>query len=307
MAIRIQTRMTAVCGLTTLALLGGCGGGGRQAVAPEPAPAVKQLTATETIFEANPTYAPDGSGILYESDATGNREIWLLPTGGGAARQLTNNAGEDTAPYWLPDGSGFVFESTRSGTKSIWRLDLTHPGSEPVQITDDAGDDGSPAVSPDGTLVVYESNRGWPGGQDLWLSPIGGGTPVRLTVSVDGSYDRTADWSPDGETIVFESNRKNGASALYTIPAKGGPLTQLTPLAGYEGHPAWSRDGRRVAYESSVSGTMEVWCIDADGANARRLTSEGGYWPRWHPGGRRLVYCNWGAQAPNLWEITIQP
>jgi Tol biopolymer transport system component len=233
-------------------------------VAPTPEATIKQLTATDAVYEANPIYAPDGSAILFESDATGNREIWLLPTNGAAARQLTDNAGEDTAPYWLPDGSGFVFESTRSGTKSIWRLDLAHAGSAPVQITDDAGDDGSPAVSPDGTLVVYESDRGG-NGQDLWLSPVGGGTAVRLTVSVGGSYDRTADWSPDGNTIVFESNRKDGMSALFTVPAKGGAFTQLTPLAGYEGHPAWSPDGRRVAFESGQSGTMEVWCIDVDG------------------------------------------
>lgn len=306
MSMKNHGRVAAICSLASLVAMAGCGGGGQPPVAPTPEAPAKQLTATETIYEANPTYAPDGSGVLFESDATGNREIWLLPTGGGAARQLTDNAAEDTAPYWLPDGSGFVFESRRSGTKSIWRQDLSRPGSAPIQITDDAGDDGSPAVSPDGTLVVYESNRGWPGGQDLWVSPIGGGVPVRLTISVDGSYDRTADWSPDGQTIVFESNRKNGASALFTIPAKGGPFTQLTPLAGYEGHPAWSPDGRRVAYESSLSGTMEVWCVDADGANARRLTSDGGFWPRWHPNGRHVIYCNWGSLAPNLWEIAVQ-
>jgi TolB protein len=139
----------------------------------------------------------------------------------------------------------------------------------------------------------------------LWVSPIGGGAPVRLTISVDGSYDRTADWSPDGQTVVFESNRE-GASALYTTPAKGGATVRLTPLFGYEGHPAWSPDGARVAYESTQSGAMEVWCVDADGRNPRRLTTEGGFWPRWNPDGRRLVYCSWGALAPNLWEITIQ-
>ncbi|MBK6733107.1 MAG: PD40 domain-containing protein [bacterium] len=305
MSKRTCTTAAMICGLAAMAVLAGCGGDSPAPVAPTPEATIKQLTATDAVYEANPIYAPDGSAILFESDATGNREIWLLPTNGAAALQLTDNAGEDTAPFWLPDGSGFVFESTRSGTKSIWRLDLAPAGSAPVQITDDAGDDGSPAVSPDGTLVVYESNRGG-NGQDLWLSPVGGGTAVRLTVSVGGSYDRTADWSPDGNTIVFESNRKDGMSALFTVPAKGGAFTQLTPLAGYEGHPAWSPDGRRVAFESGQSGTMEVWCIDVDGKNPRQLTSDGGYWPRWSPNGRKLVYCNWGALAPNLWEITIQ-
>jgi Tol biopolymer transport system component len=306
MSDSIARILVVVCGAGLLAALGGCGGHVSAPSVPEPEPAVKQLTATAAVYEANPVYAPDGSGILYESDATGNREIWLLPVGGGVARQLTDNPSEDTAPDWLPDGSGFVFESDRSGTKSIWRLDLVRPGATPVQITDDAGQDGSPAVSPDGKFVVYESSRGGATGLDLWLSPIAGGTPVRLTVSVDGSYDRSCDWSPDGSTIVFESNRKYGQPALYTVPAKGGVLTQLTPLPAYEGHPAWSPDGTRIAYESTVSGEMELWSIGADGSDMRCLTTTGGYWPQWSPDGRHLVFCIWAALAPNLWEMTLQ-
>lgn len=298
----------AACAMVMAGLLAlaGCGGGAGEPAAPVDPSRAKQLTATEAVWEANPAYAPVGNAIVFESDATGNREIWLMPGDGSPARQLTDNAAEDTAPCWLPDGSGIVFESTRSGTKSIWRLDLDVPGAQPVQITDDAGQDGSPDVSPDGTLVVYESNRGGPDGIDLWISPVAGGTPVRLTVSVDGSYDRTADWSPDGLSIVFESDRKDGLSALYTVPSKGGSFTRVTPLSGYEGHPAWSPDGARIAYEANAGGTMEIWCVDADGANARQLTEDGGYWPNWNATGDKLVYCNWGALAPNLWEIAVQ-
>ncbi len=302
---RIHTVTGLGFALAALAMTAGCGGGSDPASAPDAARA-KQLTATEEVYEANPACAPSGNGIVFESDATGNREIWLLPGDGSSARQLTSHEAEDTAPCWLPDGSGIVFESTRSGTKSIWYLDLSAPGAQPVQITDDQGEDGSPDVSPDGALVVYESNRGGPSGLDLWVSPVGGGTPVRLTVSVDGSYDRTADWSPDGKHIVFESDRKDGASALYIVPSKGGNLVRLTPVSGYEGHPAWSPDGGRVAYESDTGGTMEIWCVDADGSDARALTDEGGYWPCWNHAGDRIVYCNWDARSPNVWEIAVQ-
>lgn len=302
----MMLRYTVVAGgVALLGLLAGCGGGAPDPVAPVEQARAKKLTANDAVWEANPNCSPVGDGILFESDVSGNREIWLLPGGGAPARRVTDNAAEDTAPCWLPDGSGFVFESTRSGTKSIWLQDLVVPGSLPVQVTDDAGDDGSPDVSPDGLFVVYESDRGGIG-IDLWLSPVRGGAPVRLTVSVAGSYDRTADWSPDGQSIVFESNRKDGAPALYTLPSKGGAFVRLTPLADYEGHPAWSPNGDRIAYESAASGTMEVWCVDADGANARRLTEDGGYWPSWNRAGDKVVYCNWGALAPALWEIALQ-
>ena len=108
MSKRTCTTAAMICGLAAMAVLAGCGGDSPAPVAPTPEASIKQLTATDAVYEANPIYAPDGSAILFESDATGNREIWLLPTNGAAALQLTDNAGEDTAPFWLPDGSGFV-------------------------------------------------------------------------------------------------------------------------------------------------------------------------------------------------------
>jgi Tol biopolymer transport system component len=51
---------------------------------------------------------------------------------------------------------------------------------------------------------------------------------------------------------------------------------------------------------------MEVWRLDADGANPRQVTATGGFWPRWSPDGRHLVYCNWGATEPNLWETAVE-
>lgn len=269
-------------------------------------PMAQQLTNNDDVFEANPIYSPDGAWILFESDASGNMDIWRMPAAGGAAEQLTTHDAFDSSPYWSPDGNSIVFESERSGYKNIWTLDVSTPGAEPVAVTTGDADDGSPAWSPDGTRIVFESNRTKGGGTDLWVIPATGGGALRVTETPQGVYHRTADWSPDGTQLVFESNREEGQPALYTMSALGGLARRLTALPGYEGHPAWSPDGLEIVFESTATGPMEIYIVAATGGEAFPVTNSGGFWPRWAPGGNAIVYAVWGSPQPNLWTIQIE-
>jgi TolB protein len=296
--------------LLVLALAGLVIGGCSSDEAPLPPangriPVAQQLTNSDDVFEANPIYSPDGNWILFESDAAGNRDLWRLPATGGTPEQLTTDPAFDSSPYWSPDGGSVVFESERSGGKHIWILDLVTPGAVPVALTSGDGDDGSPAWSPDGTYVVYESNREKTGGSDLWLSPVAGGPALRVTNTPAGVYHRTADWSPDSAQLVFESDRENAQPALFTMDATGGVVRRITPLSGYEGHPAWSPNGAEIAYESTATGTMEIHVVTATGGDPFRVTYAGGFWPRWSPAGDRIVYAVFGDPEPNLWTVQV--
>ena len=268
-------------------------------------PLVMQLTANHEVFEANPAFSPDGNWILYESDVTGNRDLWMIPATGGEPRQLTSYKGFDTAPFWSPDGTKIVFESDRTGFKNIWIIDLNSPGSDPVPMTSGAWDDADPVWSPDGNWVAYESTREKGMGTDLWMSPVAGGPATRLTNSGSGIYLRTADWSPDGTHLVCESNFEDDGSALYTLSVEGGSLTRISPLFGYQGHPAWSPDGEEIVFESTVTGVMEIFVIPSAGGEAFQVTTGGGFWPRWSPGGDFIVYCVFGASEPNIWIVEV--
>lgn len=293
--------------LASLLVLAGCGGGENDIVGAVPEQEIKQLTSNDEYFEGNPTFSPDAQWILFESDATGNMDIWRIPASGGAAEQLTSHGAFDSSPYWTPDGDGFVFESERSGTKSIWFQDLTLAEAEPVQLTDDSGDDGSPTVSPDGSRVAFESNRGKSFGDELWIAPLTGGPPVRLTETPAGTYHRTADWSRDGARLVFESNREDNSSAIYAIGVETGVVERITRLDGYEGHPAWSPDGAFVAFESTWSGVSEIWIVGDGGEDPRQVTDGGGFWPSWSPTGREIVYGAWSDDQPNVWKVSVDP
>jgi TolB protein len=261
---------------------------------------VQRLTENEA-FDANPVFTTDGAWIYFESDRTGDHEIWRLPADGGVAEQITRNRAFDSAPDPLP-GGGVVFESDRAGAKDIW---LLAPGADaPVPLTSGPDEDGSPAVSPDGTRVVFESNRGKAAGADLWLVDLDDLELHRVTHTPSGVYVRTADWSPDGKRLVFESN-VSGGSALHIVSAEGGELDMLMAFEGYEGHPAWSPDGELVAFESTRGGTMEIHLVPADGGTPEQLTDSGGYWPQWSPDGRVIVYGLPTATEPEVGTVKI--
>lgn len=95
------------------------------------------------------------------------------------------------------------------------------------------------------------------------------------------------DVSPDGKTIVFDL-----VGDLYTIPVAGGEARKLTSGMGFSGQPAYSPDGRTIAYTSDRGGSENVWICDADGSNARQLSQDEQSEfasPTWTPDGNYVV------------------
>jgi TolB protein len=289
--------------LAALALAAGCSEQddpvtGRIEV-PDLATAVAPLTENGA-REANPVFSPDGVWILYESDVTGNGDIWRIPAAGGEPRQLTFHPALDTCPSWTADGRSVVFESERSGTKAIWVVDLDDPLPEPVPLTVGDEMDASPACSPVGPVVVFESTREKQGGSDIWVLNLDGTGLHRLTFGPAGTYARTASWSPDGAALAYETSA-GGTSAIHTVAAAGGESTRITPDIGYEGHPAWSPDGAWIALEARRDGLMNIFIVPADGGELQQVTAAGGHWPQWHPDGRSLVYGVLEGDRADIW------
>lgn len=115
--------------------------------------------------------------------------------------------------------------------------------------------------------------------------------------------------------IVFMS-RRDGNYEIYSVAVDGTELTRLTNSDSYDGEPAWSPDGTRIAFTSERdfegSGdpvmTRDLYVMDADGTNVERLTfSKSGAWrPAWSPDGTRIAYGSFSDGSLNLWEIAAE-
>ena len=133
----------------------------------------------------------------------------------------------------------------------------------------------------------------------------------RYVVRTDGSGARrlpylpvTAVWSPDGRRIAFAAKpdwcltgpRPCYASHtdIYVMNADGSGKRKLTHNAGYNAEPAWSPDGRKIAFRSTRNGNRDIYVMNADGSGKRNLTrnpAQDGS-PSWSPDGRRIAFVS---------------
>ncbi len=191
------------------------------------------------------------------------------------------------APNWSRDEKYFLFN--RGG--KIYKLPID--GGKP-QIIDTAfatrcnNDHG---LSPDGTQLVISDQSQGDRKSLIYILPIGGGTPRRVT-SLGPSYWHG--WSPDGRILAFVGER-NGKYDIYTIPTEGGEERRLTTATGLDDGPDYSPDGRYIYFNSIRTGTMQIWRMKSDGSDQQQITFDNynDWFPHPSPDGRWIVFLSY--------------
>ena len=198
--------------------------------------------------------------ITFGSNREGNWDIYVMDNDGGNPRNLTNNRHGDYSPSWSPDGNRIVFSSDRDGHVIDGRPTdeiyvMDVDGGNPRRLTNHRGDDGYPSWSPDGNRIVFWSDRDGNFNFEIYVMDADGGNPQNLTNNPN--LDWNPSWSPDGKRIVFDSVRDGNARNDFEINA-------------------------------------EIYVMDADGQNQRRLTNHRGDdgYPSWSPDGERIAFMS---------------
>ena len=233
--------------------------------------------------------------VLYRRLPEGWR-IFIVDPDNGNLRQISDGPGNDYQPAWAPDGEWIVFDSDRGGNRDLYRLRIST--GDVVQVTRTASRDVMPAWSPDGRHIAFVSDR--EDGNQLWIVPVSGGTATRVTRNPPrGGILRPA-WSPDGQRIAFAGSdvRDEKRRRLYLVDVKDGALRVITP-PGDAANPSWSPDGRRLVFDASPegidesgNGEFELWTINADGTNVRRITNDtvNDWAASWSPDGKEIAF-----------------
>ncbi len=188
--------------------------------------------------------------------------------------------GTNSSPAWSPDGSQIAFMSSQNGDPEIYVADAS--GAKLHRITFAAGVSTSPTWNPKtGKQMVFVSDRG--GSPVLYLSDADGSNVQKLDLP-DMGYVIDPAWSPNGQLLAFSWRRPSGNYDIYVMDIVSRQLIELTKDEARNERPSWAPDGRHVVFESTRTGTRQIWSMLADGSQPHQLTFEGqNESPNWSP------------------------
>ncbi|HET6444199.1 MAG TPA: hypothetical protein VFI27_06410 [candidate division Zixibacteria bacterium] len=231
--------------------------------------------------DVTPDWSPDGDRIAFGSTVDNNGDIYTMKADGSDQRRLTHHEAKELHPDWSPDGRRMAFVSDRDGDLEIYVMDSD--GGNQVRLTNSSAGDMSPDWSPDGTRILFNSERD--GNWEIYVMDSDGSNQRSLTGSPD--WEIFPSWSPDGTKIAYFSMLPGGQKQdVFTMNVDGTGVLQLTNRPNtVDEDPVWSPDGRQIAFQSDRDRNFEIYLMDADGSNQRRLTNNaaGEYWPAWRP------------------------
>ncbi len=251
----------------------------------------------------DPRVSPEGRWVAYSistttlADEKSETRIWMVPLTGGDPIPLTAKGTSSSSPRWSPDGKYLGFLSAREGGETqVWLLNRL--GGEAEQLTTVKQGVNGFAWSPDGSKLALLVRDQTPeqAGDTSW---IGHKAKTQRPWVID-----RLQFKRDGAGYL--DHRR---THVYRFDVGSKTLTQLTAGDWDSGNPAWSPDGRLIAFTSnrdSVDGSYnsDIWVVAADdstkGGTTRRVTSESGQdsGPAWSPDGRWIAYTRQPSAEP---------
>lgn len=192
---------------------------------------------------------------------------------------------------WFSDGSALAFVAREEvlGALQIWQV--SYPQGQTRRVTNDLNSYALYSLTVTGDSSALVSVQSDPV-SNIWVAPEGDARRARAVTSrksvEEGHYSLA--WTPDGK-VVYDSN-VNSKGSIWIVNADGSDPKPLTESATDDFAPEVSPDGRYVVFNSNrARGSWEVWRMDIDGANPRRLTQTTGV-PTFSisPDGRWVIY-----------------
>ncbi|MBZ5720499.1 MAG: Tol-Pal system beta propeller repeat protein TolB [Acidobacteriia bacterium] len=222
----------------------------------------------------SPRISPDGSRLAFSSMTGGGWDILMYSMDLNRLVTFPRFGGTNLSPAWTPDGTKLAFSSSRSGAPELYVVDAS--GANLKRLTSSRGPDVSPVWNrKTGAQLAFVSGR--TGLPQIYLMDADGTNLQRVT---DEGYAVSPSWSPNGQFLLFSWIRHYGPGApgaqdIYIMDVASKQWVQLTHDGGRNDFPSWSPDGRHVIFQSSRSGSEQIWTMLADGTNQKQLTTAG--------------------------------
>jgi serine/threonine protein kinase/Tol biopolymer transport system component len=249
--------------------------------------------------QAGGDFASAGLGVFVYLPGKGQQTGWWISwvDSTGRIEPLHPPLGVYNTPRFSPDGKRLAVSIARAQGEDIWVKDLDR--DTPSRLSFLAGTNRWPVWTPDGKNIVFQSSN--PAAPGLyWMRSDGSGEAQRLT---NGKLQEIPySFSPDGKRLAFQQTGNSGSQDIFTTPVEADPgrgaqsvrlgnaeLFLGTPFS--EVLPAFSPDGRWLAYQSNESGPYEVYVRPFPGPGGRtQISTGGGRYPVWSGAAHELLF-----------------
>jgi TolB protein len=149
-----------------------------------------RLTTTAAI-DTSPSYSPDGSRIVFESDRGGNQQLYVMSAGGGGATRISFGNGRYSTPVWSPRGDLIAF-TRQSG--SGFAIGVMKPDGSGERILTEGFHNEGPTWAPNGRVIMFFRDSGGPnGGPQLWSVDLTGRNEQKIPTP---NFASDPAWSP---------------------------------------------------------------------------------------------------------------
>ena len=300
-----------------------------------------------SIYNQKPEWSPKRDRLAFFSDRSNPRhgysdrfnEIFIISTIDGKiiSRLVKAERSGDLESLhsyisgiaWSPDGEMIAFVSKSSGRDVIFICDAEN-GDRKMKIDPGISGMRNPSWSPDGTRIAFQGmNEGF---TDLYIYNLENSDLIRL---IHDKYDdNDPSWSPDGRFLAFASDRPTGNDEeggngfaygnynIFLLDIENDEIKPLTHNQYKNNQPAFSPDGKRIAFVSNRNGIDNLYLHEIDTGNEFPITDviSGAFSPSWSPDGDKIAFSafnNFGFDiyiledlknaAPETSELTLTP
>ena len=237
----------------------------------------RRITISKAL-DITPVWSPDARSIAFGSWRSGYQDIYILfPYGDGVLQNPTkgNAARQNFLPAFSPDGTKIAYTSTGDGNSEIYVMN--RDGSNRQRLTNHPNIDVTPTWSPTGTQIAFTSDR--TGSPQIYIMNADGTGLQQITR--ESACDRPT-WSPAPLNEIAYSSRAGGGNIVKIFDFATRSTRALTEAIGNNESPAFSPNGRHVAFVSTRAGKEQIFTIHRDGSGLRQITRTGtNRYPNW--------------------------
>ena len=245
-----------------------------------------------------------GTRIVFVSDRTGSKEIWVMNWDGTAQRQLTKYGSISSFPSASPDGRIVAFTTYASGLPMI-QLFSIDTGRKLPFYNQRASMNSFVTFTPDSKRVIFSSTAAG-GAAQLYVANVDGSELHRITDS--GAIEVEAKINPKTGTDLVDVSGRSGMPQIYHMSLEGADVQRLSAGTGEATNPAWSPDGAHISFawtKGFEPGNYNIFVMDVSSRQTTQLTANEGRNenPTWAPDGAHIVYASKRGRQSQLWTM----